>query len=111
MTITRRTLLGSTLVAGASLVTPAGAQPAHQHGAPVPPTPPGAPVPSPDAAAAAEPSPTRAALAAAGGRVPGHRVAVPNGSVLPWTVRRGVKIFHLRAAALRHQIAPGLDIE
>ncbi|MEO7731090.1 MAG: copper oxidase, partial [Kofleriaceae bacterium] len=28
-----------------------------------------------------------------------------------WTARRGVKIFHLRAAPLRHQIAPGLDIE
>jgi len=88
MTITRRTVLGSGLVAGASLVTGgAAAQPA-----PVT----GAPAPSPAV-------PPR----------PGHpaRVVVPNGSVLPWTLRGGVKIFHLRAEPVRHQLAPGLDID
>lgn len=106
MTITRRTLLGSTLVAGASLVTQAGAQPAHTHGAPVPATPGAPPPPTPPGAPPAPLAPSGAA-----GRIPGHRVVVPNGSVLPWTLHRGVKIFHLRAAPLRHQIAPGLDIE
>jgi manganese oxidase len=43
--------------------------------------------------------------------VAGRRVVVPNGSVLPWTVRRGVKVFHLRAEPVQHQIAPGLDVE
>jgi FtsP/CotA-like multicopper oxidase with cupredoxin domain len=38
-------------------------------------------------------------------------VVVPNGRLLPWTSRGGVKIYHLRAEPLRHQIAPGLDIE
>lgn len=115
MTITRRTLLGSTLVAGASLMTQAGAQPAHSHGAPPTPAPP-APddhtthgPPAPTATDTRAPAAPAASISAA--RIPGHRVVVPNGSVLPWTVRRGVKIFHLRAAPLRHQIAPGLDIE
>jgi len=107
MTITRRTLLRSSLVAGATLAGgKAAAQPGstaptatphdpsqHQHGAP-----PAAPAP------AAPPAPPAA-------RVPGQRVTVPNGAVLPWTTRGGVKIFHLRAEPLRHQVAPGLDIE
>jgi FtsP/CotA-like multicopper oxidase with cupredoxin domain len=76
MTITRRTLLGTSLVAGASLVTK--------------PSVPAAPAPR---------APTD------------HRVIVPNGSVLPYQVKNGVKIFHLRAAPIHHQIAPGLDIE
>jgi FtsP/CotA-like multicopper oxidase with cupredoxin domain len=84
VTITRRTLLGSSLVAGASLVAnQAAAQAAPPAGAPVPPQ--------------ARPAP--------------GRLVVPNGSVLPWTTRRGVKIYHLVAEPVRHQIAPGLDIE
>jgi FtsP/CotA-like multicopper oxidase with cupredoxin domain len=84
MTITRRTMLGGTLVAGASLVA------------------------------------TRAPASAAGGAgpvAPPHpatapgRVVVPNGSLLPWTIKAGVKVFHLRAEPVHHQIAPGLDIE
>jgi manganese oxidase len=43
--------------------------------------------------------------------VPGHRLVVPDGALLPWTVQRGVKVFHLVAEPIRHQIAPGLDIE
>jgi FtsP/CotA-like multicopper oxidase with cupredoxin domain len=86
MTIDRRTLLSTGLAAGATLVTRATtAQPAQ----PVP-----APTPTPT------PSP------------PGKsRVAVPNGSVLAWAQRDGVKVFHLRAEPVKHQIAPGLDIE
>ncbi len=64
-----------------------------------------------------------AALAAAGKLVkhvdaapvtatgPRGRVHVPNGSILESKPRGGVKIFHLRAQAIRHEIAPGLTIE
>ncbi|MEP6865240.1 MAG: multicopper oxidase domain-containing protein, partial [Deltaproteobacteria bacterium] len=38
-------------------------------------------------------------------------VIVPDGHTLPFTTRGGVKIFHLVAEPLRHQFAPGLDIE
>jgi FtsP/CotA-like multicopper oxidase with cupredoxin domain len=105
MKITRRTLLGSTLAAGGALVGHAAAQPAHSHGAAAPAAP-AAPPP------AAPPTPgTPSPAAGAPGRIAGRRVLVPNGSLLPWTTRRGVKIFHLRAEPVRHQIAPGLDIE
>jgi manganese oxidase len=93
MTITRRSLLGGGLVAGASLVAgQAAAQPG----------PAAAPPPAPAAAPPPSQPPPRAA---------GARVVVPNGSVLAFTTRRGVKIFHLRAEPVQHQIAPGLDIE
>jgi FtsP/CotA-like multicopper oxidase with cupredoxin domain len=39
------------------------------------------------------------------------QVIVPNGSTLPYTVKRGVKIFHLVAEPIRHEIMPGLQIE
>ncbi|MEO8703754.1 MAG: multicopper oxidase domain-containing protein, partial [Kofleriaceae bacterium] len=82
MTITRRTLLTTGLAAGATLVArQVGAQP----------TP--APAPAP-------PHPAS----------PG-RVVVPNGSLLAWRKRDNVKIYHLRAEPIRHQIAPGLEIE
>ena len=102
MTITRRTLLRSSLVAGASLAGGTAAAQHAQHAHPSPP--PQQPSPE-DAAAPAAPA---AAPAAAG---PPGRVVVPNGALLPWTARGGVKIYHLRAAPLRHQIAPGLDVE
>jgi FtsP/CotA-like multicopper oxidase with cupredoxin domain len=116
MKITRRTLLGSSLLAGASVAARrAAAQPAHQH--PTPPAPP-APEhppehqhPSPPAPAPRAPAPPSPPPAQRYPGVPGHRVIVPNGSLLPWTTRGGVKIFHLRAETLRHQIAPGLDVE
>ena len=95
MTITRRSLLGSSLVAGASLV---GRQAAAQHVHPAPAAP---PPPSPDA-----PRPTSPAAGHTG-----HRLVVPNGSLLPWTLRGGVKIYHLRAEPIHHQITAGLDIE
>jgi len=38
-------------------------------------------------------------------------VVVPNGSTLPFVKKGGVKIFHLVAEAVKHTIAPGLEIE
>ena len=40
-----------------------------------------------------------------------HTLVVPNGSLLPWKLVDGVKVFHLRAEAFKHEIAPGLEIE
>jgi len=144
MKVTRRTLLGSSLIAGASLVTKqvraqptAPPSPHDHHPAPAPPPAP-APAPAPHEhhpAPTAEPAPHDHAASPAAPEVPaapeapaaappavattsqphpgtpGHRLVVPNGSLLPWTVKRGVKIYHLRAEPIRHQIAPGLDIE
>ena len=75
MTITRRELIGSTLVAGAALAT------------------------------------HRSAIAAPQAGKVARSVGVPNGSLLPWQDRHGVKVYHLRAEAVRHTIAPGLEIE
>ncbi len=55
-----------------------------------------------EAAAAAEPG------AAALGYRP---VVVPNGSKLPWKVVDGVKVFHLVAEEVEHEIAPGLRVK
>ncbi|HVK75177.1 MAG TPA: copper oxidase [Kofleriaceae bacterium] len=92
----RRQLLGSTLAAGAAAVAvrTARAQPA-----PVPaPAPPPPPVPVP-----AQPP-----VAAAGGYQP---VVVPNGTTLPFRIVDGVKVFHLVAEPIRHEVAPGLVID
>jgi FtsP/CotA-like multicopper oxidase with cupredoxin domain len=89
MKITRRTMLRSGAAAGASLIG-------------------GRAVAQPAPPAAASPAPP-AAPAHVG--APGHRVAVPGGALLPWTARGGVKVYHLRAEPVRHQIAPGLDVE
>src|SRR6185503_1280612 len=107
MKITRRTLLGSSLAALAAKQT--AAQPAHQH----PPehqhpTPTPTPTPAPPAPPA---PPISAPTQPPYPGIPGHRVVVPNGTLLPWTTQRGVKVYHLRTETLRHQIAPGLDIE
>ena len=83
MTITRRTILSGSLLAGASLLAKqTAAQPAPQ----------GAP-------------------GASGGTAKPSRVTVPNGSVADWKVVDGVKVFHLIAEPITHQIAPGLVIE
>jgi manganese oxidase len=103
MSVTRRTLLQSTLAASAALVGTRVAQAApHVHGA-QPAAPPNPPNPAPPAPAAPlsvrPPSPSTGS------------VIVPNGSTLPYTVKRGVKIFHLVAEPIRHEITPGLQIE
>ncbi|NVB82420.1 MAG: copper oxidase [Kofleriaceae bacterium] len=38
-------------------------------------------------------------------------VIVPDGRTLPFERRGGVKVFHLVAEPIRHQFAPGLDVE
>jgi FtsP/CotA-like multicopper oxidase with cupredoxin domain len=37
-------------------------------------------------------------------------VTVPNGAKLPWKIVDGVKVFHLVAEEVKHQIAPGLEV-
>jgi len=60
---------------------------------------------------------TRKSLAAPAAAAPApsgkfkQRVVMPNGSLLPWKLVDGVKVFHLRAGAFKHEIAPGLEIE
>src|SRR5690606_23232142 len=80
-----------------------------------PATPPGAPpagagssaatAPAAAAARAPLPRPTFPVIA------PGGQVAVhtPNGTTLPWTLRDGVKVGHLVAEAVLHEVAPGLS--
>ncbi|HEY1555639.1 MAG TPA: copper oxidase [Kofleriaceae bacterium] len=45
------------------------------------------------------------------GRSTSGKLVVPNGSVLESKVVGGVRVFHLRAEAVRHEIAPGLTID
>lgn len=40
-----------------------------------------------------------------------RRTQMPNGSTLPFKETGGTKIFHLKAAPLKHEIAPGLVID
>jgi FtsP/CotA-like multicopper oxidase with cupredoxin domain len=91
MTISRRKVIQSGLAAGAALVgaSAAAAQPHPGHGTPTP-TPPPAP---------------------AAPKGPYRPVVVPNGATLPYTLKGGVKVFHLVAGPVKHVIAPGLEIE
>jgi FtsP/CotA-like multicopper oxidase with cupredoxin domain len=93
MSVTRRNLLTSTLAAGAAALTARKAFGQHAHGTPPPPA---APAP-------ALKTPARVARPA--------RLTIPNGSLLPWKTVGNVKVFHLRAEPIKHQIAPGLDIQ
>ena len=110
MTMSRRRWLHTGLAAGALAVArrQAAAQP-HHHGAtpPAPPPTPKPPLPPlelpPPAATVAIPKPP------AGERY--TPVIVPDGHTLPFEKRGGVKIFHLIAEPIRHQFAPGLDVE
>jgi FtsP/CotA-like multicopper oxidase with cupredoxin domain len=102
MTISRRALLGTGLAAGAIAVARrAGAQP-HQHDP--------APAPTGTVPAPAVAPPTIAIPKPPAGEsyTP---VIVPDGHTLPFERRGGVKVFHLIAGPVKHQIAPGLDIE
>jgi manganese oxidase len=109
MTITRRALLGTGLAAGAIAVARrAHAQP-HQHSGQPPPQHAPAPstiIPAPPVASSpvvAIPKPP------AGERY--TPVIVPDGHTLPFERKGGVKIFHLVAGPVKHQFAPGLDVE
>ncbi|MBV8760809.1 MAG: copper oxidase [Deltaproteobacteria bacterium] len=98
MSLDRRKMLGSTLAAGAAVVGArrlARAQPGDMPGMPMP-----KPPTSPHPAAAAAPP--------AGAHY--TPVVVPNGRTLPFELKDGVKIFHLVAEPVKHEIAPGLEI-
>lgn len=93
----RRDLLTTSLAAGVAtaLTRSAQAQP-HHHPTPTPtPTP---PPPTP-------PPPTRASRSSASSLV------VPNGTVQSGRVVGGVRVYHLIAEPIRHEIAPGLVID
>ena len=107
MTVTRRSMLHSGLAAGAALVGSrvAAAQPHPGHGGGQPPAPgPAPPPPAPDA-------PMKLTQ---GRRVAGETytpVVVPNGRTLPFERKGDAKVFHLVAEPVKHQFAPGLDVE
>jgi len=114
MTMSRRTWLHTGLAAGALAVArkPAAAQ-GHQHGAPASPAPPTPPAPRGQAHPPLELPPPAATVAIpkppAGERY--TPVIVPDGHTLPFVRRGDVKVFHLVAEQIRHQFAPGLDVE
>ena len=93
MTISRRTVLSGSLLAGATLLAKreANAQPA-------------APAPPPTST----PGPTTPPPATRGATT--GRVIVPNGWTLPFKQRGDVKVFHLIAEPVKHEIAPGLEV-
>jgi manganese oxidase len=113
MSVTRRTLLQSGLAASAALmggkVASASAQALPGAAPPAPPANPPSPA-APSVAPAAPAAARPAAPAAARPRGTGT-VIVPNGTTLPYTTRRGVKVFHLVAEPIQHEIMPGLEIE
>jgi FtsP/CotA-like multicopper oxidase with cupredoxin domain len=61
---------------------------------------------SPRAEAQAPPAPR----ARSRGGIPGVPVTVPNGSKLPWKMVNGVKVFHLVAQEVEHELAPNLKV-
>ncbi|HEY3999611.1 MAG TPA: copper oxidase, partial [Candidatus Xenobia bacterium] len=56
------------------------------------------------------------ALLAAGASLPARAsgthpaVVTPNGASLPWTMEGGVKVFHLEAEPVEHELLPGLKV-
>ncbi|MCA9673409.1 MAG: copper oxidase [Dehalococcoidia bacterium] len=97
--ITRRTVLGSGLAAGAALIARARLAAAQPGGM-------GGMGGSDDARA---PMPLTHGRAVAGESY--TPVVVPNGATLPFEKKGGVKVFHLVAEPITHTIAPGLEIE
>jgi manganese oxidase len=106
MTITRRSMLSTGLAAGGVLVASRIAQAQHQghehHG-------PDSKPPPPAPAAPEAPRPLTTGRRPAGTSY--TPVVVPNGWTLPYETRAGVKLFHLVAEPVKHEIAPGLAIE
>lgn len=98
MTISRRALLGTGLATGVLAATKRAA-------AGPDPVPAVTPLPAPPVAS----KPVIERLEPpAGERY--NPVIVPNGHTLPFTKKDGVKIFHLVAGAVQHELAPGLEI-
>ena len=116
MTISRRSWLRSGLAAGAIAVVrrPAAAQGYGGMQMPMPPAPAPAPGPMPKAMPMPMPVDVKAPVIAARKPPAGERytpVIVPDGHTLPFEKRDGVKVFHLVAGPIKHQFAPGLDVE
>ena len=114
MTISRRKWMQSGLAAGAVAVAGRAVAHPHQHGAPPPPPP--APTPAPMPPMPGMPGmPSVPVPTAARPRSPEgdhyNPVVVPDGHTLPFEKRGGVKVFHLVAEPVKHQFAPGLDVE
>ncbi len=108
MGITRRHLLHSGLAAGAATLVGQRLAAAQHAGHGVPPQP-AKPTPATPAVA-----PNPKGVLSQGRRVAGERytpVVVPNGWTLPFEKKANVKIFHLIAEPVEHEIAPGLTIE
>jgi len=101
--INRRALLQSSVAASAALLARARMAAAQAPGGA--PAGPGAPGP----AAPAGPMKLTRGRAVAG--EPYTPVVVPNGWTLPFEKKAGVKVFHLVAQPVKHEIAPGLEIE
>ena len=83
MTVSRRTILTSALAGGAALATKARAK---------------APA---DDTQGSEPRTSTGQ----------NGVITPNGSSLPSTVNKGVRVYHLRAEEFDHEVAPGLTVK
>ena len=97
----REALLAGAALGGAALVARrASAQEAHDH----------APPPAVTTPPAAAPGVTPRPATPAGWRDDGS-VITPNGRRLPWKLVNGVKVFHLVAGPVVHEIVPGLVIE
>ncbi len=101
--ISRRTLLGSSLAASAALLARAkqvAAQAPQPHGG--------------HGSANKVAAPVGSTKLTKGRAVPGESytpVVMPNGRTLPFERKGNVKVFHLVAEAVKHEIAPGLEIE
>jgi manganese oxidase len=100
--ITRRTLLTSGAAASAAILARAKLALAQQ------------PQPQTGHGAHATAAPVGTAKLTRGRAVPGETytpVVMPNGWTLPFEKKAGAKVFHLIAEAVKHEIAPGLEIE
>ncbi len=105
--INRRALLGSGVAASAAILARAkqvAAQVPHDHGGH------GGPG-SPAVKTAVPVGPKTLTKGRAVPGAPYTPVVMPNGSTLPFEVKGGVKVFHLVAEPIKHEIAPGLEIE
>ncbi|HWO20067.1 MAG TPA: copper oxidase [Kofleriaceae bacterium] len=117
--ISRRALLQSSVAASAAVLARArrAAAQAPQPTQPTQPTPPatapGAGGPAGHGAhkTAAPVGPRRLTQGRAVPGEPYAPVVVPNGWTLPFEKKGGVKVFHLTAQPVKHEIAPGLEIE
>lgn len=103
----RRRFIGATLAsAGFGLASGALAQEGHEHGGHQMS---GAGQGSPDSAPSPTGGPTPTSVAVSG--LPYTPVVTPNGSTLPWTMKDGVKEFHLIAEPVVREFAPGMSVK